>query len=135
MSPVGHQIVRKQSHQIVSVFLPYPLPPTSRQNWIRLKLDRVLNFQYLQCSVLAFLFKTSIACIYAYMHIVASIVSLWTVARQAPLSMGFSRQEYWNGFPCPPPRDLPNPGIKTWVFFISCIVGYFCLFVCFVFYH
>ena len=31
---------------------------------------------------------------------------------QAPLSMGFSRQEYWNGLPCPPPGDLPDPGIK-----------------------
>ena len=36
----------------------------------------------------------------------------WTVARQAPLSMGFSRQEYWSGLLCPPPGDLPNPGIK-----------------------
>ena len=35
-----------------------------------------------------------------------------TVARQAPLSMGFSRQEYWSGLPCPPQRDLPHPGIK-----------------------
>ena len=35
-----------------------------------------------------------------------------TVARQAPLSMGFSRQEYWSGLPFPPPGDLPNPGIK-----------------------
>ena len=34
------------------------------------------------------------------------------IARQAPLSMGFSRQEYWNGLPNPPPGDLPNPGIK-----------------------
>ena len=34
------------------------------------------------------------------------------VAHQAPLSMGFSRQEYWNGLPFPPPGDLPNPGIK-----------------------
>ena len=34
------------------------------------------------------------------------------VALQAPLSMGFSRQEYWNGLPCPPPGDLPNPGIE-----------------------
>ena len=33
----------------------------------------------------------------------------WTVVHQAPLSMGFSRQEYWNGLPFPPPRDLPNP--------------------------
>ena len=38
--------------------------------------------------------------------------TLWTVAHQAPLSMGFSRQEYWSGLPCPPPGDLPNPGIK-----------------------
>ena len=36
----------------------------------------------------------------------------WTVACQAPLSMGFSRQEYWSGLLCPPPGDLPNPGIK-----------------------
>ena len=38
--------------------------------------------------------------------------ALWTVARQAPLSMGFSRQEYWTGLSCPPPGDLPNQGIK-----------------------
>ena len=36
----------------------------------------------------------------------------WTVARQAPLSMGFSRQEFWNGLLSPPPGDLPDPGIK-----------------------
>ena len=36
----------------------------------------------------------------------------WTVARQAPLSMGFPRQEYWSGVPLPPPGDLPNPGIE-----------------------
>ena len=40
--------------------------------------------------------------------------TLWTVARQAPPSMEFSRQEYWSGLPCPPPGDLPNPGIKSW---------------------
>ena len=40
------------------------------------------------------------------------IVTLWAVARQAPLSMGFSRQEYWSGLPCPPPGDLPDPEIK-----------------------
>ena len=36
----------------------------------------------------------------------------FTVAHQAPLSMEFSRQEYWNGYPFPPPEDLPHPGIK-----------------------
>ena len=39
-------------------------------------------------------------------------VTLWTVARQAPLSVGFSRQEYWSGLPFPSPGDLPDPGIK-----------------------
>ena len=36
----------------------------------------------------------------------------WTVAYEAPPSLGFSRQEYWSGLPFPSPRDLPNPGIK-----------------------
>ena len=36
----------------------------------------------------------------------------WTVTHQAPLSMGFSRQEYWSGLPLPSPGDLPNPGIE-----------------------
>ena len=36
----------------------------------------------------------------------------WTVACQAPLSMGFSRQEYWSGLPFPSPGDLPDPGIE-----------------------
>ena len=36
----------------------------------------------------------------------------WTVAYQAPLSMGFSRQQYWSGLPFPSPGDLPDPGIK-----------------------
>ena len=47
---------------------------------------------------------------------VASVVSdsatLCTVAHQAPLSMEFSRQEYWSGLLCPPSKDLPDPGIE-----------------------
>ena len=39
-------------------------------------------------------------------------LTLWTVARQAPLSMDFSRQEYWSGLPFPSPGNLPDPGIK-----------------------
>ena len=38
----------------------------------------------------------------------------WTVAHQAPLSMGFSRQEYWSVFPFPCPGGLPDPEIKPW---------------------
>jgi len=51
-----------------------------------------------------------------YVCSVASFVSnsatLWTVAHQAPLSLEFSRQEYWNELPCPPPGDVPDPGIE-----------------------
>ena len=38
--------------------------------------------------------------------------TLYTVAHQAPPSVGFSRQEHWSGLPCPPPGDLPDPGIE-----------------------
>ena len=43
---------------------------------------------------------------------VGLFVTPWTVAHQAPLSMGFSRQENWSGLSCPPPGDLPDPGIE-----------------------
>ena len=39
-------------------------------------------------------------------------MTLWAVARQVPLSVGFSRQDYWSGLPFPPPGDLPNPGTE-----------------------
>ena len=42
----------------------------------------------------------------------AKLIQLCPTLCQAPLSMGFSRQEYWNGLPFPPPGDLPDPGIK-----------------------
>ena len=41
-----------------------------------------------------------------------SFATTWTVAHQAPLSMGFCRQEYWSGLPFPSPGDLPDPGIE-----------------------
>ena len=41
-----------------------------------------------------------------------SFVTPWTVVPQAPLSMGFTSQEYWSGLPFPSPRDLPDPGIE-----------------------
>ena len=43
---------------------------------------------------------------------VGPFATQWTVPRQAPLSMGFSRQEYWSGLPCTPPGDLPDPRIE-----------------------
>ena len=52
------------------------------------------------------------ACMLSCFSCVRLYVTPWTVAHQAPLSMGFSRQEYLSGLPCPPPGDLPDPRIK-----------------------
>ena len=57
-------------------------------------------------------------CVQVNMHlcyvtsVMSNSVTPWTVDYQTPLSVGFSRQEYWSGLPCPPPGDLPNPGIE-----------------------
>ena len=60
--------------------------------------------------------KIVIVCYFLYLLKSVSRVRLfvtpWTVAYQAPPSMGFSRQEYWSGLPFPSPGDLPNPGIE-----------------------
>ena len=51
-------------------------------------------------------------CMFSRFSCVHLFETLWTSAHQAPLSMGFSRQEYWRRLPCPPPEDLPDPGIQ-----------------------
>ena len=52
------------------------------------------------------------ACMPSHFSCFQLFMTLWIVAHQPPLSMVFSRQEYWSGSPCPPPGDLPNPGNK-----------------------
>ena len=52
-----------------------------------------------------------VLCVRAH-SVMSDSVTPWTVARQAPLSMGFSRQQYWSGLPFPPPRDLPDTRIE-----------------------
>ena len=54
----------------------------------------------------------ALACIIRCFSCVRLFVTLWTIASQAPLSMGSSRKEYWSALPYSPPGDLPNPGIK-----------------------
>ena len=64
-------------------------------------------------------------CVLSRFSCVQLFVTLWTVARQAPLSMELSRQEYWSRLPCPPPRDLPHPGIKPRALTSPALVGRF----------
>ena len=54
---------------------------------------------------------SSVVCMCLVAH-VQVFATPWTIALQAPLSMGFPRQEYWNGLPFPPPGDLPDSGIE-----------------------
>ena len=56
--------------------------------------------------------KRHYLCVYQSLSRVQLFATPRTVASQAPLSMGFSRQEYWSGLPFPSPEDLPDPGIK-----------------------
>ena len=51
-------------------------------------------------------------CMLSCFSCVQLFATLWTLAHQSPLSMGFSRQEYWSGLPGPPLGDLPDPGIE-----------------------
>ena len=61
-----------------------------------------------------FFYLIGVFLFFLFFFLVVSCLSaiLWTLARQTLLSMEFSRQEYWSGLPCPPPGDLPNPGIE-----------------------
>ena len=52
------------------------------------------------------------ACMLSHFCSVQLFVTLWSIAHRAPLSMGFSRQEYWSRLPCPSPEVLPDPGIE-----------------------
>ena len=64
-------------------------------------------------------------CVLSHFSRVWLFVTLWTVTHEAPLFMGFFRQKYWRGLPCPPPGDLPNPGIKPMFLMSSVLAGRF----------
>ena len=66
-----------------------------------------------------------VLCMLSHFHCVRLSETLRTVARQAPLSIGFSRQEYWIGQPCPSPEDLPNPGMNPVSFMSPALAGGF----------
>ena len=62
-------------------------------------------------------------CVLCHFSHVRLFVTLWTVAPQAPLSKGFSRQEYWSGLPFPPSEDLPDPGMEPMSFMSPVLAG------------
>ena len=67
----------------------------------------------------------TVVCVLGRFSHVGLFATPWIVACQAPLSMEFSREEYWNEFPCPPPGDLPDPGIKPGSLMSAALTGRF----------
>ena len=70
------------------------------------------------------------ACLLSHFSHVQLCATIWTIARQGPLSVGFSRQEYLSGLPCPPPGDLPNPGIEPMSLMSPVLAGEFFITSC-----
>ena len=80
----------------------------------REQINKVLLYntgKYIQYPMINHIGKEYFSHIY-FIYDVQLFATSWTVAHQAPLSMEFSRQEYWSRLPFPPPRDLPNRGIE-----------------------
>ena len=110
----------------------YILPGTMLTNimlsfldWQIIKRGKCIQHQYYlnACSILInlILIVTQGAC--SVPSLMSNSVTLWTIACQTPLSLGFSRDEYWSGLPGPPPGGSFWPRDWTWVIYISCIAG------------
>ena len=68
--------------------------------------------QLMETSCSPALYMSLPVCVLSHFSRVGLFTTPWTAAHWAPLSMGFSRQQYWSGLPCPPPGDLPHSGIE-----------------------
>ena len=114
-------------HQTMEIFTVQVKILNSFQYFFHFLVDTLLHSTYLQsyieCAITVWYilyhrleqcseFKVMYMCAES-LHCVWLFVTQYTVARQAPLSMGFSRQEYWGGLSCPPTGDLPNLGIAS----------------------
>ena len=71
------------------------------------------------------LMMSLLMCVLSRFSHVQLFATVLIVACQAPMSLGFSRQEYWNVLPCPPPRNLPEPGIEPESFMSPALAGGF----------
>ena len=95
------------------------LPLSAKQIGFSSKAGLTLYLSGLLWGILHYRIKWWL--LFSYWVVSDSFVTPYTIAPQAPLSVGFSRQEYWSGLPFPSPGDLPDPGIEP----VSCIAGGF----------
>ena len=120
----GHSssfLVLKKKKKGLQLLTPYPTSPKTlpylraiRTGIYQFQENHVISLDFTcPCISAQPILKSHCpVCILSRFNSARLFVIYWTVARQAPLSMGFSRQEYCNGLPCPPPGDLTNPGIE-----------------------
>ena len=95
------------------------------KGWLEHGLISHLNKEQSVCREMTKERSFELVCVcYCFSH-VQLFTTLWAAARQAPLSMGFSRQEYWSELPFPPPGDLPDRGIEPGSFMSPLVGGFF----------
>ena len=78
------------------------------------RMDKGIFFKFYDrhFKIITRIMNGACVCVLSFFSCVRRFVILWTVAHQAPLSMGFSRQGYWSELLCPPPGNLPNRGLE-----------------------
>ena len=105
---IHHQDWKKQPERILPTGIPSKWPWGWNQKW---DLPVKCSLEILKTPT-----SSGYVCLHTSMLSCLSCIRLsatvWAVGGQAPLSMGFSRQEYWSGLLCPPPGDLSDPGIE-----------------------
>ena len=98
--------------------------PLGWTGWISLQF-KGLSRVFSNTTVGLYIFLKLRVCVCCHFSCLQLFATLWTIACQAPLPMGFSKQEYWSGLPCHPPGDLLDPGIKPTFLMIYALAGRF----------
>ena len=109
---------RHPSRRLIGHFIPMNSPTPHLPPKVLLIKDAFCNFRK-QCP--SFNQHKNFTCVHAKSLQSSDFATPRTVAHQAPLTMRFSKQEYWSGVPCPPPGVLPNPGMESASLMYSCI--------------
>ena len=117
-----------QTQRVLPQTLPKLLSPCEKSTTVRADLHRWISGWKTTVFQGSFVWDWALflpwwyAVLSCFLH-VQLFVMLWIVACQAPLSMGFSRQEYWSGLTCPPPGNLPDPGVEFMSLLFPALAG------------
>ena len=114
-----HSVVFKTASKycISDSFVDYVGYSISSEGFLSTVVVLVVHIHCLEsCRKREILVSCFFACMLSSFSCVQLCVTLWTAAHQAPLSIGFSRQEYWSGLPCPSPRGFLGPNCFFYVF-------------------